>query len=292
MPNFQTLISTLQPSIFSWDYFSNFEKIKENTFEIKVQLNILNSLLGEKNIEEKFLELIKNYPEIRKVLPILIATRKEKFKNFSILTDKKKLISEYQVELFEPKKDLEEEKVLIFFRESGLKELFEEKYISNLNDYVFGVETGLDSNARKNRTGTLMEKLVEEFVKELCGQKDFKYKDQATAIWMKKNWWIDVKSDKSDRRFDFAIFNPRNKKVYLIEVNYYSSKWSKLKATAWEYSYLYKFLKKQNILFFWVTDWLGWNETKKSLEEAYNSMEWNIYNLEMLKEGVLFELIK
>jgi len=239
------------------------------------------------------LEIVKKYPETREILPILIATRKEKFKDFSILTDKKKLISEYQAELFDSKKDLEKEKILIFFRESWLKELFENKWISNLEDYVFGVETWLDSNARKNRTGDLMEDLVEEFVKDFCKQNSwFDYKEQATAKFIKEEWWIDVKSDKSSRRFDFAILDWNKNKVFLIEVNYYGSWWSKLKAVAGEFAWLYHFMKTQNIPFYWITDWLGWHTASKPLEEAYNSMEWNIYNLEMLKEGILDELIK
>ena len=293
MSKFQTLISTLQLSIFTWSYFCNFGKIKENSFKIKVQLNILNSLLGENNIEEKFLKIVKKYPETRNVLPILIATRKEKFKDFSILTDKKNLISEYQSELFDSKKDLEEEKILIFFKESWLKDLFENKWIWNLEDYVFWVETGLDSNARKNRTWDLMEDLVEEFVKDFCEKNNwFEYREQATANFIKSEWWIEVKSDKSSRRFDFAIFDKNKEKVYLIEVNYYWWGGSKLKAVAWEFAGLYDFMKKQNIPFYWITDWLGWHTASKSLEEAYNKMEGNIYNLEMLKEGILDKLIK
>jgi len=288
MKNFQTLISTLQSSIFSWDYFSNFEKIKENTFDIKVQLNILNSLLGEKNIETKFLELIKNYPEIRKVLPILIAVRSF---DKQILDRETFEIKEVK-DLFNPKKDFVKIEMLKFFEVSWLKKVFENKYISNLNDYVFGVETGLDSNARKNRTGDLMEDLVEEFVKDLCEQKGFEYKEQATAKFIQENWWIEVKSDKSSRRFDFAIFDNKSKKVYLIEVNYYGWGWSKLKAVAWEFAWLYDFMQEQNISFYWITDWLGWNTAKKPLEEAYNKMEGNIYNLEMLKSSILNELIK
>ena len=288
MPNFQTLISTLQSSIFSWNYFSNFEKIKENTFEVKVQLNILNSLLGEKNIEEKFLELIKNYPEVRKVLPILIAVRKF---DKQILDRKTFEIKEIK-DLFNSKKDFEETEMLKFFEISGLEKVFENKYISNLNDYVFGVETGLDSNARKNRTGDLMEDLVEEFIKDLCEQKGFEYKEQATAKFIKENWWVEVKSDKSSRRFDFAIFDSKKKQVYLLEVNYYGWGWSKLKAVAWEFAGLYDFMQEQNIPFFWITDWLGWHTASKPLEEAYNKMDWNIYNLEMLKEGILNKLIK
>ena len=203
MSTFQNLIQTLQTSIFSWDYFSDFKKIKEHSFEIKVQLNILNSLLWEKNIESKFLEIVKTYPETRKVLPILIATR-----NFDKeILDRETFEVKEVKHLFDPKKDFENIEMLKFFRISWLKEVFENKYISNLNDYVFWLETWLDSNARKNRTGDLMEDLVEEFIKKLCEKKWFEYKEQVTASFMKQEWWVEVKSDKSSRRFDFAIFD-------------------------------------------------------------------------------------
>jgi len=289
MQNFQHLTQTLQPSIFSWDYFSNFQKIGENSFKIKVQLNILNSLLWEENIEEKFLEIVKEYPDTRKVLPILIAVR-----DFDKqILDRETLEVSEMKHLFNPKESFLDKDILSFFRISWLKEVFENKYISNLNDYVFWVETWLDSNARKNRTGDLMEDLVEEFIKELCAKNPwFEYKEQATASFMMKEWGVKVRSDKSSRRFDFAIFDSNKNKVFLIEVNYYWWWWSKLKAVCWEFAWLYDFMKEQDIPFYWITDWLGWNTAKKSLEEAYNKMEWNIYNLEMLKEGILDELIK
>lgn len=288
MQNFQNLIQTLQSSIFSWDYFSNFTKISENTFKIKVQLNILNSLLGEQNIETKFLELVKTYPETREVLSLLIAVR-----GFDKqILDRESLEIKEIKHLFDWKSKFQDKDMLDFFIKSWLKEVFQNKYISNLNDYVFWIETWLDSNARKNRTGDLMEDLVEWFVKDLCIKNWFEYKEQATANYIKTNWNIDVKSDKSSRRFDFAIYNPKKKKVYLLEVNYYGWPWSKLKAVAWEFAGLYNYMKEQNIQFYWITDWLGWNTANKPLEEAYNKMDWNIYNLEMLKEGILYELIK
>ena len=289
MQNFQNLIQTLQTSIFSWDYFSNFKKIKDNSFKIKIQLNILNSLLWEENIENKFLDILKEYPETRKVLPILIAVRDF---DKQILDRDTMLVSEVKY-LFNPKKDFIDNDMLLFFDISWLKEVFQNKYISNLNDYVFWVETGLDSNARKNRTWDLMENLVEEFIKDLCNKNPwFQYKEQATVSFMKKEWNIDVKSDKSSRRFDFAIFDSNKNKVFLIEVNYYWWGWSKSKAVAWEFTLLYKFMQEQDISFYWITDWLGWWTSAKPLEEAYNKMEWNIYNIEMLKGGILNELIK
>jgi hypothetical protein len=138
-----------------------------------------------------------------------------------------------------------------------------------------------------------MEDIVEEFVKDLCEKNPwFEYKEQATASFMKSTWNIDVQSDKSSRRFDFAIYNGNKHEVFLIEVNYYWGGWSKLKAVAGEFAGLYDFMQNQNIKFFWITDWLGWNTAIKPLEEAYNKMEGNIYNIEMLKEGILNKLIK
>lgn len=289
MQNFQNLIQTLQLSIFSWDYFCDFNKIKNNTFKVKIQLNILNSLIWERNIEQKFLKIIKEYPETREVLPILIAVR-----DFDKQILDRKTLEVWEVKyLFNTKKDFEDEDMLKFFNISWLKEVFENKYISNLNDYVFWIETWLDSNARKNRTGKLMEDLVGYFIKKLCNKNPwFEYKGQATVSFIKKEWNIEVKSDKLNRRFDFAIFDWNKNRLFLVEVNYYWWGWSKLKAVAWEFTELYNFMKKQNIPFYWITDWLGWNTAKRPLEDAYNKMDWNIYNIEMLKQNILDNLIK
>ena len=285
---FQSLTSTFTSTIFTWDYFSDFEKIWNNTFEVKVQLNILNSLLGEQDIETKFLELVKSYPEIRKVLPLLIAVRKF---DKEILNKETLEIKEMK-HLFQPKSDFDDADMIDFLITSGLRDVFQNKLISNLNDYIFWVETGLDSNARKNRTGDLMEDLVEEFVRDYCEKNPwFQYKEQATKKYMEKEWGISIESDKSSRRFDFAMYDSNNHKVYLLEVNYYGWWWSKLKAVAWEFSWLYDLMKSQNIPFFWITDWAGWLTCRNPLEEAYEKMEWHIYNLWDLKEGILDEII-
>jgi len=114
MQNFQNLIQTFQTSIFSWDYFSDFKKIRENSFSIKVQLNILNSLLGEENIEEKFLGILREYPETRKVLSILIAVRSF---DKQILNRETMIVSDVK-HLFNPKEDFSDEEMLLFFRKS------------------------------------------------------------------------------------------------------------------------------------------------------------------------------
>lgn len=289
MINFEFLKNSFTPTIFSWDYFCDFEKIKNNSFSVKIQLNILNSLLWETDIENKFLQILRKYPDVREVLPILIATR-----NFDKNILDKNTYGIIKVsDLINPKKYLDEKEILKFFNETWLKNIFENKLITNLEDYVFGIETGLDSNGRKNRTWTLMENIVEEFVKKFCNKNtNFSYLTQATVKEIKNKWNIDVLSDKSARRFDFAIYNKYNKKIFLIETNYFSSQWSKLKSVAGEFSGLHDFMKKQNIDLFWITDGFGWFTALKPLEDAYNKMNWNIYNIEMLKNGILNILLK
>lgn len=289
MQAFQSLTSTFTPTIFTWGFYSDFQKIHKNAFGVKIQLGILNSLLGESNIEKKFIEVIRKYPETREILPILLAVRDR----FNLVLDSKtKEVLEVWY-LFDKNGTLDaewEKELLRFFSGSWLRDIFENKKISNLNDYVFGIETGLDSNARKNRSGTMMEVLVLDFVKDFCEEKWFQYKDQATVKWMKEIWWVEVKSDKSARRFDFAIFT--GEKVYLMETNFYGGGGSKLKAVAWEFAGLYKYLQEQDIDLLWVTDGLGWQSTLRPLEDAYNATNGSIYNLSMLKEGILSDLIK
>lgn len=288
MGDFHKLISTFQPTIFTWSYYSDFDKTIEHSFSIKVELNILNSLLWEENIEQKFIQIIKEYPETRETLPILLAVR-ERFK--LILDSKTKDVKKIDY-LFNKKTTItadDEIELLKFFNESWLRKIFQDKSISNLNDYVFWIETWLDSNARKNRSGKLMEDIIESFISDFCKDKDFQYKDQATAKRMLENWWVNVESDKSSRRFDFAIYTWTQ--IYLIETNFYGWGWSKLKSVAWEFSNLYRFLWEQDIPLIRITDG-KWRDTALNpLEEAFHSTEWNIYNIESLKNWALEKII-
>lgn len=290
--NFQDLKNTLQDSIFTWDYFTDFEKVKLNVKEVEIELNILNYLIGKKDIEKEFIKLIEQYPNARKALPLLIAVRKDKLTETPIITNIDTLIPENKKYIFFSK--LNEnimKELLIFFKETGLKEIFQNEYIKNLVDYCFGVEVGFDTNARKNRTGNLMENLVSKFLKEFCDDNlNFDYIEQATQKRIKEYFNYDIEIDKNSRRFDFALYNKSNKKIYLIEVNYYSGGGSKLKATAGEYQYLYDFLKVQNIDFIWITDGKGWLTALNPLEETFNHNDY-VINLDMLKRNILKDII-
>ncbi len=293
MSNFDNLKKTLQESIFTWDYFTDFEKVKINIKKVEKELNILNYLIGKENIEQEFTDLITEYPNIRKALPLLIAVRKDKLGSTPIITDIDALVPENKQYVFydELNENIIQE-LLIFFRDSGLKNVLKNEHIKNLVDYCFGVEVGFDTNARKNRTGILMENIVAKFLEEFCNDNlDFQYIEQATQKRILEVFNYEIAIDKNSRRFDFALYNSLTNKLFLIEVNYYSGGGSKLKATAGEYQYLNDFVKSQGIEFIWVTDGKGWLTALNPLEETFNHNDY-VINLDMIKNGVLKEICK
>ncbi len=290
---FNYLINTLTDSIFTWDYFVNFEKVKNNIYKIEKELNLLNFLIGKDNIENEFINLIEEYPNLRKVLPILIAIRNNKLKDLKIIDDFKELNSECKISLFDPNIKLNSEiknDLIIFFNESGLKTIFQNKNVKNLIDYCFGVETGMDTNARKNRTGKTMESIVEKIIQNFAEKNNLEYIPQATQKKIKEKWNFNIEIDKTNRIFDFVVFEKSKNKIFVIETNYYGGGGSKLKSTAGEYQYLFNFLKKQEINLIWITDGLGWHTTKKSLYETFLLCEY-LLNIELVKKGILKEII-
>ena len=281
--DFNNLITTFKSSIKTWDYFVNWKKVFANSFDLEITLNKLNYLLGKVNLKDEFKKLYSSNPDIVKALPVLLAVRENKLEVFDKVTKNSEFFDFSGTE-----KD--SEKYYDFLEKSGLARLFQKDGVKNLVDYVMGVEVGLDSNGRKNRGGSLMEEIVESFVSELCNKNGFEYLSQARSTAIKSKWGVDVKVDKSERSFDFAVFNPKNKKVKLFEVNFYNGGGSKLKAVCGEFKSLHTELKYQNIDFIWITDGLGWFTTKRPLEETYNHNDY-VFNLNMLEAGILDKLV-
>lgn len=274
-----------EKGILQWDYFVNWKKVQKNIKPIEKELNLLNVLIGKENIEEEVYELLKEYPKVCKAFPFLIAFRESKV---SILTD----VVEFEYKDYDFKtrtlSDDDCRDLALFFMNCGLGELLQSKKIKNLVDYVTGVEVGLDSNGRKNRGGTMMENIVETFVKSTCKELGLEYIPQATTKNIHEKWGIEVFVDKSKRIIDFAINN--NGKLIFIECNFYGTQGSKLKATAEEYIGMNKWWNDQNITFIWVTDGAGWKSTLNSLREYFDKTEY-LLNLEILKNGFLNNLI-
>ena len=283
---FQYLASTLNDSIAYWDYFVNWEKVLGNTRDLEMDLNTLNYLVGKDNVENEFKVLLTRYPSLIRLIPILLACRERKFK---ILTDFASGDLRYEEFSFDRtnqslKIDEDIEKACRFARETGLLDLFKTKRIRSVPDYVLGVEVGLDSNGRKNRSGTTMENIVAGILNPICKENNFGFMEQATPDKVRNEWGIKVPVDKTSRRFDFAV--KHDDRLYLVEANYYGGGGSKLKATAGEYKSLYDFLSLEGHRLIWITDGLGWKSTLRSLQEAFNHLD-HVLNLKMVTMGVL-----
>lgn len=294
---FEFLIKNLQKSILTWGFFVDWEKIREKVADVEEELNLLNVLIGKAKTEEKFIELLVKYPRIKKALSLLIAVRPNKLSGTYLVNkeDVGKDLDEWHVELklryFKISKDLDsktEKELVKFYVDSGLKDVFENKDIKNVQDYYFGVEVGMDTNARKNRTGNAMEKVVREYLKPRFSN----ILEQTTITNVNEEWNIELnfRGISSQKKFDFAILSKSNK-VYLIETNYYSGGGSKLKSTAGEYRDYERFIKEGEQEFIWITDGLGWVSTKKSLKDTFLNNDY-VFNLKMISEGVLDEVIK
>lgn len=280
---FTELLDGFKSSIKTWDYFVNWDKVSANSADLEISLNKLNYLLGKENLKDEFAKLYQSNPDIVKALPVLLAVRENKLEVFDKVTKESEFFD------FSSGED-GSEKYFEFIEKSGLARLFQKDGIKNLVDYVMGVEVGLDSNGRKNRGGALMEEIVGTYIKDFAEKRGFEYLAQARATEIKAKWGYDVEVDKSERSFDFAVYNPQTKKLKLFETNFYNGGGSKLKAVCGEFRSLYDELIKQGIDFIWVTDGLGWETAKRPLEETFNHNSGQVFNLNMLEDDILEEL--
>ena len=283
--DFNNWLSGFRESIADYGYYINFEKVHRNVDNIKVELNILNSLIGSKNIEQDFENLVNKYPEVLKCIPLLLAVRANEI--YAIDSE-----GEFTYNFKKPNLSVEQYKV--FMRKTGLFDLIENHIVNNLVDYATGVETGLDSNGRKNRGGHLMENLVESFIKKSGFVKDETYFKEMYIYQITEKWNIDLSAisnqGKMEKRFDFVVKTPNM--IYGIETNFYGSGGSKLNETARSYKTLA--LETDTIdgfTFVWFTDGKGWTSARHNLEETFDVME-HIYNIKDLENGIITEVFK
>ena len=285
MRDFNAWLSGFRDSIADYGYYVDFEKVHRNIDNIKVELNILNSLIGSKNIESDFEKLIADYPNVLKCIPLLLAVRANEI--YAIDNDG---AFTYTFN----RQTLSVEQYKTFMRKTGLFDLIENHIISNLVDYATGVETGLDSNGRKNRGGHLMEDLVEGFIKKAGFVKDKNYFKEMYIHQITGKWGIDLSAisnqGKMEKRFDFVV--KTNDMIYAIETNFYGSGGSKLNETARSYKTLaWETEEIEGLTFVWFTDGKGWTSARNNLEETFDVME-HIYNIKDLENGIIGEVFK
>jgi len=258
--DFDIFMSQLQETNQTLDFFCDFDKISANVAEVEMSLNTLNYLIGKDDLAKGVTEIWQRDHKVFEVLGILIAVRDEGKKPVVDRNGNVVLLKSF----FES-----DAKVVEFLRGTGLSEIFLSRRIKNLVDYVFGIETGLDTNARKNRSGHIMENTVAKIFKE----NKIMFRQEVYSSEFPE---LNVLGT-DEKRFDFFIKTASKK--YLIEVNFYSGGGSKLNEVARSYTDLApKINSVKGFEFVWITDGIGWKSARNKLEEAYNTIP-SVYNL-------------
>ena len=288
--SFGHFLATLSQGLRDWDYFVNWDKVIRNTREIEMDLNLWNYLLGKPNFEEEFRALVGQHPQIVRTIPSLLVRDGGNSKSFNILTSQGDRSAPKFFDFSKPASNAQlVEDALEFVSHSGLRRIFDDGGVKNLVDYVLGVEAGVDSNGRKNRGGSAMEKLVEDFVAQTCHESGFDYLSEVTPAAASRQWGITTLESFEGRRFDFVIRN--GSRLIPIETNFYGAGGSKLKSVAGEFIELEQRVKSRNLELVWITDGPGWLTTKGPLKTAYLAMDF-VMNIELMQQGMLRDILK
>ena len=281
MRDFDAWLSQFRDSIATYSYYIDFGKVVEHAREWKAELCMLNSLIGAADVEQEFRKLLSKYPQVLNAIPILLAKREseiyakdEEGGGLSTFDHLTQTVDDY----------------CVFMKKTGLFDLLSKHLLNNLYDYVLGVESGLDSNGRKNRGGHLMEDLVEDFLRRA----KVTYDKEMTTNEVKAKWNIDLSSltnnGKAEKRFDFVVKTERC--IYAIETNFYGSGGSKLNETARSYKMLaLEASHIPNFKFVWITDGVGWKSAKGNLKETFEVLP-TLYNISELENGIATTLFQ
>ena len=266
--DFDKFMSQLQETNQTLDFFCDFDKIAQNVEDIKLSLCMLNSLVGAPDMR-KAVETIWNRDKSAfNVMDILIAVRSE---------GQKKVLNSLGECVVLDTLFTSVDGIMEYLDNTGLTDVFQHQKVKDLVDYVFGIETGLDTNARKNRSGHVMEGMVARIFDEA----GIEYRQEVYS-----SEWKEITNVLGDdeKRFDFVV--KTKDKTYLIEVNFYSGGGSKLNEVARAYSDIApKINSVSGFEFVWITDGIGWKSAKNKLQEAYNIIP-SIYNLTNISDFI------
>lgn len=279
MRKFDEWLATFRESINTFSYYVDYSKIRENMERRRKNLAEFNVLLGSKNIEHDFRELIKVKPYLISEIPSLLALRQ---KDVFACDDEVQML----VHFGEDYSAIDD--IVLFLDRTGVFDMLATWGVTNIVDYILGVEVGLDSNARKNRGGHQMENLVEHYLQ----QAGFDYHKEMRLKDVESEYAVDLSSlsnaGRVVKRFDFVF--KHNETVYLVETNFYSSGGSKLNETARSYKMITEETSNiPSVEFLWVTDGKGWNSARNNLEETFDVLT-HLYNIKDLENGVLKHL--
>ena len=247
-------IETLTLTNRTLDQLVDVYKVQNNMNKIQMDLNALNYILGN-SVEEtmnKIDHLWESNKECFKTLLLILAIKENKM-----------LVVEdgIDVEILEFIKTKEGVKNLL--NKTNMISLLSNGSIKNLVDYCYGIEVGMDTNARKNRGGSKIESYIEsELQKIFKDRKEITINTQSIVL---KNGEIELLDNK---RFDLVIKNINTNKIILIEISWFNAGGSKINSNAKEYNEYNEQIKKiDNLKFIWLADGKGMTSIKKNLEK-------------------------
>jgi type II restriction enzyme len=281
---------TLVDTNRSYDFFVDWDKVRKHVEEHKIEFNILNSLIGSNRFDNDLRKILLNYPRVLPVIPILLAIRDLNFKVIRDFTDKNLDIVNYD---FNTRTLTSEDidNIIEFFDKTGLKRFFLEMGTKSVQDYVIGVEVGMDTHARKNRSGDAMELLLKPIIEDIATkEKGFeRVLFQKNFGYLETNYGIEVNSSIKNRKADFILIKD-NKKVINIEVNFYSGTGSKPQEIVDSYIERQNELKNNGFEFIWITDGEGWRGQKNQIHKGFEKIDY-LLNLHFVRIGLLEEIL-
>ncbi len=283
----ETIIDTNR----SYNFFVNWEKVEQHVDKYKIEISILDSLIGSRNFNKDLENIFKKYPEVLPVIPILIAVRDARLKVIRDFSDADTDIMEYN---FTERKlsELEIRVLIEFFEKTGLKNFFENLSTKSIRDYVTGVEVGMDTHARKNRSGDSMELVIKPFIERINLKHDDRYiiLFQKNFNYLQKNFGIKVSASIRNRKADFILINADKDRVVNIEVNFYSGTGSKPQEIVDSYINRQEELKENGFEFIWITDGYGWKGQKNQIEKGFRKVNY-LLNLHFVRKGLLEDIL-
>lgn len=282
--------NTLVDTNRSYKFFVDWDKVKRHVDKYKIEFNILNTLIGNKQFDDDLKKILSNYPQVLSTIPILLAIREQKLTVIDDFNDKNFSIVHYDFN----KKTLTNtdiDDIVEFFEKTGLKRFFLELSSKSVQDYVLGIEVGMDTNARKNRSGDAMELMLKPMIEKIAsnGKNSFNILFQKKFQYLDDNYNIHVNSSIKNRKADFIIIKNGNK-VVNIEVNFYSGTGSKPQEIVDSYIERQNELKENGFEFIWITDGIGWKGQKNQLHKGFERVNY-LLNLYFVRKGLLEEIL-
>jgi len=282
---FDTLIETNH----DFKFFVDWEKVKENVERYKVELSILNTLIRHKEFEKALKNILVRYPEVLPCLPLLIAVRERQFKLVDDFSNPRIKIFDYD---FTPRRlpEAEINKIIEFVCQTGLKDFFLNLSTASIQDYLTGIEVGLDTNARKNRSGKVMELLIENLIKKFGKQLKIKEFIKQQEFIVLEKLGLNISKELKHRKADFILIKETNK-VINIETNFYNVTGSKPQEIVDSYINRQEELKMAGFYFIWITDGPAWKRSYNQLSKAFDHVDY-LLNTKFVRDGLFIKILE